>query len=345
MERSAAAPIDVCEAAYDLRVGPDEWLPNLLEKGAPLFDRGLGCAAAVWAGRSDDAEPLLAQLCVSDGADDLGAKFARAAQEVGSALQHTSAARDEGAHTASETLREPSILRAFEKRVGCEDVLGVWALDPRVHGVGINIPSPEVISLRRSERIRWQKLAKHIATGHRLRRRFGCVGESGGTPISDLPFDGDALIDPARFVVKHAKGDATKKEALEMLREAAMQVDQARSTLRNEDPVRALEVWEGLVHGRWSLVDWFDSDGRRFVVAVPNAPGAEDSRGLTKREREVVERAARGETSKIISCHLGVSRQRISMLLTSAMRKLGVKTQAELVVKMSAFGKTSESVK
>lgn len=343
MERSAAAAIDVCGAAYDLRLAPDEWLPNLLEKGAPLFDRGLGCAAAVWAGQSDDEQPLLAQLCVGAGADELGVKFARAAQDVGKGLPRTSAAREDGAHTASETVREPSILRAFERHVGCKDVLGVWALDQRVHGVGINIPSSDVVSLQRGERLRWHKLAKHIAHGHRLRRGVGLTGAPGGTPISELPFDADALIDPKRFVVKHAKRHASSPDTLGMLREAAIQVDQARSTLRRDDPDHALEVWEGLIRGCWSLVDWFDSDGRRFVVAVPNAPGAEDPRGLTDREREVVQHAARGETSKIISYELGVSRQRISMLLTSAMHKLGAKTQAELVVKMRAFDGSPET--
>lgn len=338
MERPAATCIDVCEAAYDLRLGPDEWLPNLLDKGAPLFDRGLGCAAAMWAGQSSDEQPLLAQLCVNGGASDLGASFARAAQDVGIGLPRTAAARDGGAHTASEMVDEPSILRAFEKRLGCKDVLGVWALDPLLHGVGINIPSSSFVSLSRAERSRWQRLATHIATGHRLRRRLGCASETSATPIGDLPFDGDALIDPKRFVVKHAKGDACEKGALELLREAAIQVDKARSTLRHENPNEAMTIWQGLIAGRWSLVDSFDSDGRRFVVAVPNAPGAEDARGLTAREQQVIEYAGRGESSKVISYELGVSRQRISMLLTSAMRKLGVRTQAELVLKMRILG-------
>ena len=343
MDRAATSCIDVCEAAYDLRLGPEDWLPNLLDRGAALFNRGLGCAAAVWSGTSDDAQPILERLCVSGGAPELGDSFALAARDVGARLPHTSAARDAGARTASETVHEPSILRAFEKRVGCKDVLGVWALDPGLHGVGINIPSSSLISLSRGERLRWQRLVTHIAAGHRLRRRLGCTAEVGETPLGDLPFDDAVVIDPKRFDVKHAKGTTKNEFALEALRDAAIRLDQARGTMRHESPERALEVWHGLIRGQCSLVDWFDSDGRRFMVVIPNEPGSKDARALTDRERQVVECAARGDASKAISYELGVSRQRVSMLLTSAMRKLGVRTQAQLVMKMRMFGGVPKS--
>ena len=339
MESVQMASIDVAAAAYDLQVAPKEWLPNLLDKGAPLFDRGLGCAAAIWAGEADDHEPLVAQLCVGAGHDELGLKFARAAREVGMRLSETSAVREGGARTASETnMDAPSILRAFEKQVGCKDVLGVWGLDPRLHGVGINIPSRHFISLNHCERRRWQRLSRHIAAGHRLRRRLGHDGDMKCTPVSGLPYEGDAIIDPKRFVVTHAAGEAQGDPALEMLRSAALRIDRARSQRGRQNPEEALAAWQALIGGRWSLVDWFDVDGRRFVVAVPNARGVDDPRGLTKREKEVVALAARGRTSKFIACELDISRQRVSSLLSHAMRKLGVRTQAQLVLKMKAFG-------
>ena len=338
MESAQTASLDVASAAYDMQVAPQEWLPTVLDKGAPLFDRGLGCAAAIWAGQADDDEPLVAQVCAGAGSDDLGLKFARAARDVGASLPETSAARDGGARTSSEAdVDAPSILRAFEKQVGCKDVLGVWALDPRLHGVGINIPSHDYISLSHRERRRWQRLSQHIAAGHRIRRRLGYDREIAATPVGELPYEGDALIDPKRFVVTHARGEARGDTRLEMLRSAALRIDRARSSRGQQNPDDALAAWQALVDGRWSLVDWFDVDGRRFVVALPNAPGVDDPRGLTKREKQVVELAARGKTSKFISCELGISRQRVSCLLNQAMRKLGTRTQAQLVLKMKAF--------
>jgi DNA-binding CsgD family transcriptional regulator len=154
----------------------------------------------------------------------------------------------------------------------------------------------------------------------------------------------DALIDPKRFVVAHAEGAAKEKDVTKTLRAAAKHVDHARSKLRASDPDKALEIWQGLIRGRWSLVDWFDSDGRRFVVVVPNAPGLGDPRGLTEREHQVATYAALGESSKLISYRLGVSKQRVSLLLQRAMKKLGAKTRAELVVKMRAFRSSAPEV-
>ena len=91
------------------------------------------------------------------------------------------------------------------------------------------------------------------------------------------------------------------------------------------------------MRGRWSTVDWFDSDGRRFVLAIPNSPHVSDPRGLTDRERQVVAYARMGQTNKMIGYRLGLSRSRVSLLLRSAMRKLGVRTRAQLVSKLGEF--------
>jgi len=66
----------------------------------------------------------------------------------------------------------------------------------------------------------------------------------------------------------------------------------------------------------------------------PNAPDAGDPRGLTEREHQVTPYAALGESHKIIGYRLGISRSRVSALLSSSMRKLDVKTQAQLVLRM-----------
>ncbi|MGB8332780.1 MAG: helix-turn-helix transcriptional regulator [Polyangiales bacterium] len=338
MDPKATATIDVAEAAYDLYLGANEWLPNLLEKGKPLFDHGLGCAAAIWAGQSRERQQLVSQVCVGSGTPELCVEFARAARDAGGGSPQVERARTSGVYTASECdFESPSILRALEKRLGCKDVLGISAIDPDLHGVGIHIPSPEFISLTRRSRESWQRLAAHIEAGHRLRRRLGCVDQLKATPVNELPLRAEALIDPKRFALEHAEGAARDKGMPDALREAAIRVDHARGRLRNENPEQALALWHGLVRGRWSLVDWFDSDGRRFIVVIPNPPGLDDPRGLTEREHQVATLAAQGETGKSITYRLGISRQRVSMLLRSAMHKLGVTTQAQLVMRMRGF--------
>jgi DNA-binding NarL/FixJ family response regulator len=92
-----------------------------------------------------------------------------------------------------------------------------------------------------------------------------------------------------------------------------------------------------MVRGRWSMVDWFDSDERRYVLAVPNQPSVTDPRGLTERENQVVGAAVLGHSNKMIAYRLGLSTSRVSTLLRSAMRKLGFRTRNELVSHMSDF--------
>jgi DNA-binding NarL/FixJ family response regulator len=152
-----------------------------------------------------------------------------------------------------------------------------------------------------------------------------------------MPLNAEALLDPKNFRVSQAAGGAQDKGASEIIRDAAVRVDGARSKLRKADPERALETWQGLVRGRWSLVDWFDTDGRRFVLAKPNAPNIGDPRGLTEREAQVAMYAAAGDSGRIIAYRFGLSTSSVSRVLKSAMRKLGVSTQAQLVEKMRGF--------
>lgn len=174
----------------------------------------------------------------------------------------------------------------------------------------------------------------HLAAGHRLRRGLGQEGDVTGVPVTEIPLAAEALIDPTRFMVAHATGAARAANAAKGIREAARMIDKARGPLRRHDPNEALRMWKGLVRGKWTLVDWFDSDGRRFLLAKPNTPRTKDPRGLTEREAQVATYAALGETSKIIGYRLGLSPSYVSRLLQTSMRKLGVKTQAQLVEKM-----------
>jgi DNA-binding CsgD family transcriptional regulator len=216
-------------------------------------------------------------------------------------------------------------------------VLGLWALDPELRGVGINMPTSERLALSKSGRARWEKLAAHIAAGHRLRCRLGFADELSGAPLSEIPIEAEALIDPKRFAVTDARGRARNEDVASALREVAQRLDKARGRAGRQDPDGALEVWQGLLRGRWSLVDWFDTDGRRYIVVVPNAPDCGDPRGLTEREHQVAMLSARGESAKVIGDELGVSRQRVSQLLRQVMRKLGVRTHAQLVLKLATF--------
>jgi DNA-binding CsgD family transcriptional regulator len=230
-----------------------------------------------------------------------------------------------------------AIMRHFDL---AKDALGISALDPDGRGIYLVVALPKVTTLSERARERWQMLAAHFGAGYRLRRALE-QNMPDPTPATELPFGAEVLIDPSDFRIADAKGKAQSRPALTALREAAEQVDRARGRLRQSDPERALELWRALVRGRWTTVDWFDSDGRRYVLGIPNAPDVIDPRGLTERETQVVSYALVGLTNKMIGYNLGVSKGRVSAVLGSAMKKLGVNTRAQLVKRWKDFGSIS----
>jgi DNA-binding NarL/FixJ family response regulator len=106
------------------------------------------------------------------------------------------------------------------------------------------------------------------------------------------------------------------------LREGVRAIERARGPLRRRDPREAIELWRGLVAGLWSLVDHFDSDGRRYLVAHRNDPRTPDPRGLTERERQIVAYADLGQSNKHIAYQLGLSPSTVAVHLARAREKL-----------------------
>lgn len=338
MDALHSAIIDFTEAAYDLEAEHEVWLPRLIDAGAPVLRHGCGVFAMTCARPLKPGPLEIDQLYVASGPSDFANRLARLQSKVDATFLWP-LSRPGAPKTLSEVTRDHNpaafdvIMRYFDF---ARDALGLSAFDPDGRGVYLIIALPEVTRLSARARDRWQMLAAHFAAGYRLRRKLQ-TSTPAPTQTGGLPFGAEVVIDPTRFRVTEAEGEAQSGEALAALRRAAKRVDRARGRLRKTDPERALELWRALVRGRWSAVDWFDSDGRRYVLGIPNAPDVTDPRGLTERETQVVSYAHLGLTNKMIAYHLGVSKGRVSTLLTSAMRKLGVHTRPQLVKMLSDF--------
>ena len=131
--------------------------------------------------------------------------------------------------------------------------------------------------------------------------------------------------------VHDARGQAKDNDARENLRQIVRRIERARTHSGRENVDEALTSWEGLVSGRWSMIDRFDTDQRRFIVAVKNDPSHPDPRGLTPRERQVAEYVGLGHSSKQIAYTLGLSETTITNCTARAQAKLGLSSRAELV--------------
>lgn len=152
----------------------------------------------------------------------------------------------------------------------------------------------------------WTRLVPHVEAGAHLRAALG---------------DGEHAASPERC-------------ARERLREAALSLHRARGERAREE--RGLDLWAGLVAGRFSLVDRFVADGRRLVVAIKSPPSVLDPRALTERERQIVELAAEGASNKNIAYTLGVGESGVGTQLGRALRKLGLERRTELAPAMRA---------
>lgn len=352
MERATSTLIDLAEAAYDLQPDDEAWFRKLLEVGDPLFEKGFGTAIRVIE-RPADGRPIqnrelyTSPNMPSDWNETVLAMFrglppklleircrpgtAHTQSELW-AVYHDELQRLglQGQYADASAMPSPETIKKVME-LGNSDTLIVTAVDPYGIGFYLSLHLPEITTLTEKDRARWKMLAAHLAAGFRVRHG---LREKGVLGSSKVPDRAEAILDPKTFRVTDARGQADDTDVLETLRDAAVRVDRARGQLRKNDPEEALKVWWALLQGRWSFVDWFDTDGRRFVLAHPNPPNIGDPRGLTEREAQVVAYATLGETGKLISYRLGVSGSGVSRALSSAMHKFGVTTQAQLVAKL-----------
>lgn len=209
-------------------------------------------------------------------------------------------------------------LRRFEA-AGLHGILGLNGIDVDGRGahIGVLLERPREDTAGDS----LSRVAIHLSSSHRLRRRLG-----------DAPFvdAADAILEPSGKIV-HADRGAKLKKARMNLKEAAVRIDRLRGALRRRDPERALAAWRALVDGRWSLVDHFESDGKRYVLAQRNDLALGPFELLSERERQVVALAALGHANKMIGYELGISVSTVGVLLSRATRKVGARSRGELI--------------
>lgn len=342
MDPVDAAIIDFTETAYNLGLHGSEWLPQLLVEGNQFIGDGLGVAGiSCWRGPEPGAFRI-EQVHVESCPDDFVQSVMMTQVEVSPDLLWNMS-RPTHPKTLSEAAEDgPGFQEVMQHFQGAEDGLGMSAFDPDGHGVYLIAPLRKRISLNVRERERLQMVASHFGAGSRLRRALNSTG-CGAPRRTALPHEAEAVFDATTMRMTDAAGEAKNRASMEELRGAAKRIDRARGRLRRSDPIAALELWTSLVRGRWSMVDWFDSDSRRYVLAVPNSPTVGDPRGLTEREAQVVSYLIAGHTNKLIGYQLGLSKGRVSTLVGSSMRKLGVRTRGQLIKKWSVFAEAIET--
>lgn len=311
--------LGVVESAYDLRGTEAEWLTRIAHRIHPFFDQDLGMMAGTFVARGPHAFQMTPVVATVPPAIVEVTKMMHASAPVSELARAYS--RRAGLNWARETF-EPEgdsdtsrAARMLFEAVGAADFCAVIIIDPTGRGA--------IVSVARRHRERpsgaaihaWARVAAHLAAGFRLVRSLGAV---------------EAVLHPGGRIA-HAEGPAASTDAREELRRAAVAIDRSRGSLRRRDRDEALAIWRGLVDGRWSLVDRFEKDGRRFLVAHRNDPRVRDPRALTPRERQVLGYVALGQANKLVAYALGITESAVATHLSAAMAKLGLRSRVELV--------------
>jgi DNA-binding CsgD family transcriptional regulator len=341
-----AGPIDVLEAAYEIERARDPWLRAVVDAARPLMQP---CIEAVGY-FINAAGPTIEGIVTTRDSRFRAAEVLDLMQHMPRDLVqrvHFRAAR--GVATLSEQVAEGSVGRPeFEEFLGrvarmgalagwemprreVRDFLGVPAFDAEGRGVVLSGACDRERRLDRATRRRWTLVGVHLAAAARLRR---ALEASKREPA--------AVLSPTGRV-EHVDANTASRPIREALRDRVVAIDRSRGRMRRSDPDAALEAWRGLVAGRWSLVDRFESDGRRYVVAHRNEPVPAKMLSLTLRERQVAAHVLAGHTSKVTGYALGISPAAVSVALRSAMHKLRVRNVAELLAACSGMARGVEA--
>lgn len=334
--RTAKQPdlIAVVEAAYALEADHATWVRGVTTAAAPFLDRGKGVYAFIF-DANDPARFEVETLFKLDDAEVLPDLVVQWHRMLTPDLVKTMYWGSTPLAPISQrlglgaSLDDHPAMQRFCRSIGVVDQLTVRATDTSYRGVAICTPLGAFVRPTRSESQVWARIVAHVSAGLRLRRALVAndARRSGGLD----PIEGaEAVLTPDGRCL-HAEPAARTPSAREALREAVKRIDRARASLRRRDPPAALDTWRGLVDGRWSLIDTFDSDGRRFLVARGNSPEARDPRALSPHEQRIVGFAALGHSNKEIAYTLGLSISTVATHLAAARRKLGASSRVELI--------------
>jgi DNA-binding NarL/FixJ family response regulator len=119
------------------------------------------------------------------------------------------------------------------------------------------------------------------------------------------------------------------------IRDLAVRTAGAQPEIRGPDHDHdhaVLALWLGLVEGRLRIVERFDRGNRRYFVIKDSDQPTSPLTSLLPRERRLVEILGSGESEKVAAFTLGIGAPAVSMLLKSALAKLGLRSRTELVL-------------
>lgn len=320
--------LDCLGAGYRLDLEDDAYLRGLLEVATPLLDRGLGVLAYTYDAR-DRTTAVIDRFVTSERFDPAWlppfyAAVNQASVDVGAPERATGFAVW-GQLTCGQASRIEGMrpfLPLLAHMGGSKDTFALNALDASGRGLWIGAPLLTTEAIPSDLVTLCTRLAAHLTAAVRLRKAAR---------------ETSAVLTPDG-TLQHVEPNRGVEAARDELRQATRDFELARTSEMRADIDGATRRWRPLVGSRWTLIDEFDSDGRRFVIAAENAPPTRaDRRDLSEREHQVLTQAHLGHSVKEIAYELGLADATVRVLLHRAVRKLGASTRREALERFDAL--------
>lgn len=326
--------MDLLEAAYRLDGDTQDWLrglatvakafsPTHIGAGARLVNMQGGAVEGLFVVDSP-FEDFLEKTLAAEKLAFTTPEFQQRSIELFSRLSAT---------TTSQIFRSVDVSAMLAQLcfpVPMKDAFHITAPSDRGTTVVISTALPAARRLSAAGRAVWERVAVHIGAAIRLRLALT-------THPSNRPM---VTLDARTMKVVDCSVQGVTGSARDSLRRAAIDVDRARTSAVRSDARAALELWRGLFDGRWSIIERYESDGRRLLVAHENQPMVAADRRLTRRERQVVRSIGSGNTEGLTAYTLGLSISTVRTHLARALRKLGLAHRAQLVEVALQLGAT-----
>jgi len=320
--------LDVLESAYRLEGDDASWLAGIARVAQRHIDpRRKGVVGFFYQLGSDGT--------VTPGevvSRDVPAEFAALGGQIPLSLppwyvretfaRHPCASAAHAGSPRAQALARTQMKESFAA-LGWRDLFVVNGLDPTGRGVYLAAGRRSTAPLPRAVQTRWTRVAVHLAAAWRLRRTLRDAS------ARDLD-SAEAILSPTGKI-EHAGEHARTRQARQALAHAARTIERARTPRGRRNGDRTVAEWTGLIAARWSLVDHFESDGKRFLVARRNDVADAGRAELSPRELQAVAFAALGHNNKLIAYEMGIVAETVRVLLHRAARKLGARDRDELI--------------
>lgn len=325
----------VIEQAYVIQASEDAWLTAIATPIGRALELRDGAAAAFVEyipSRKSNAK----QFHGYDGCDPRMVTFTAYMHSLEQSPEMLDAAYGQGS-TLTGTLEHLGA-RFGEQFTDATHIAGVpdavtfLCLDALGLGVVFVHPVRSRASISPRKRALWSQVAAHVCAGLRLQR----AALAAAAPTIDAT--AAAIVTPDGKIEHLA---ASAQQDADVFRDAVRRIDQAKLADTRSNPEAALDLWACLFSGEYSVVDRFDSDGKRFFVAKRNSPDARGPRALTLRERQVVSLCALGRAHKVVAYELGIAEGTVANYLHEGLRKLGVPNLTDLALLANALEQKS----